>query len=141
MLCKELLAYHIGEEATADQIANTLNSKYPSHSYPILFEEAHKIGLNVSPLSPAINTGLLTLNEYYSEMGQKATTDFDENRTHSNEIINIWEAAGIQIYYQQDKDWFYRGEERRWITLNDNSSWRRIEQVDGKTHRSVLHIA
>jgi hypothetical protein len=141
MLCKSLLAYHVADESTADQIANTLNAKYPAHNYPILLEEAHKIGLNVVPLLPAINTGLLTLNQYYSEMGQKATTDFDESRTHSNEILNIWEVAGIQVYYQEDQDWFYRGEERRWITLNNNNSWRRIEQIQGKPHRSILHIA
>ena len=141
MLCKALLAYHIDDEDKTNQIANTLNAKYPSHNYPILFEEALKIGLNVTPLPPTINTDLLALNEYYSEMGQKATTDFDESRSHSNEILNIWEVSGLQVYYQQDQDWFYRGEERRWITLNDNSSWRRIEKVNGKTHHSLLHIA
>lgn len=141
MLCKELLAYHISDEATAERIANTLNAKYPSHSYPILYEEARRIGLKVAYMAPEVNTLLLQLNERYSEMGQRATTDFDEIRSHSNEILNIWEANGLQIYYQQDKDWFYRMEERRWITLNDNSSWRRIERVDGKTRRGVLHIA
>ena len=141
MLCKELLSYHILDAAAAEQIANTLNSKYPSHSYPILFEEARVIGLKVVRMSSPINTLLLELNERYSEMGQRATTDFDEIRAHSNEILNIWECGGIQIYYQEDKDWFYRIEERRWLTLNDNSSWRRIERVDGKTKRSVLHIA
>ena len=39
------------------------------------------------------------------------------------------------------KDWFYRSEERRWITLNDNSSWRRIEEEGGKIKKTVLHIA
>ncbi len=141
MLCKELLAYHIEDEATAEQIASTLNSKYPSHNYPILFEEARRIGLSVAYMPPQVNTLLLELNERYSEMGQRATTDFDEIHAHSNEILNIWESDSVQIYYQQDKDWFYRTEERRWITLNDNSSWRRIEQVEGKTIKSVLHIA
>ena len=42
MLCKELLSYHIEDETTTDQIANALNAKYPSHNYPILFEEAQK---------------------------------------------------------------------------------------------------
>ena len=141
MLCKALLAYHIHDEATAEQIANTLNATYPSHNYPILLEEAQKIGLNVVALDPAINTDLLTLNECYSEMGQKATTDYDESHAHGNEILNIWEVSGLQVYYQQDQDWFYRGEERRWITLNDNSSWRRIEKVNGKPHHSLLHIS
>lgn len=141
MLCKELLAYHITEETAADGIANALNAKYPSHGYPILFEEAKRIGLNVSRLSPQINTLLLELNELYSEMGQRATTDFDDTHAHGNEILNIWESTGIQILYQQDKDWFYRTEERRWITLNDNSSWRRIEKVGKKVEKSTLHIA
>jgi hypothetical protein len=141
MLCKELLSYHIQDAVAAEQIANTLNSKYPSHSYPILFEEARAIGLKVERMSPPINTLLLELNERYSEMGQRAMTDTNEIRTHSNEILNIWESQGIQIYFQEDKDWFYRIEERRWLTLNDNSSWRRIERVEGKTKRTVLHIA
>jgi hypothetical protein len=141
MLCKELLSHHISDEASADRIANVLNAKYPSHNYPILFEEAEKIGLKVDHMPPKINTLLLELNERYSEMGQKATTDFDEIRSHGNEILNIWESTHHQIFFQQDKDWFYRAEERRWITMNDHSSWRRIERVNGKTRRSVLHIA
>ena len=141
MLCKELLAYHIADEQVANQIASTLNSKYPSHTYPILMEEARRIGLKADPMPAAVNTLLLELNELYSEMGQRATTDFDEIHSHSNEILNIWEASDIQVHYKQDKDWFYRMEERRWITLNDNSDWRRLELVDGKTVESTLHIA
>jgi ElaB/YqjD/DUF883 family membrane-anchored ribosome-binding protein len=141
MLCKELLSSHIKDEQAVNNIAQVLNSKYPSHNYPILFEEAQRIGLQVTRMKPEINTLLLELNEMYAEMGQKATTDFDEIRAHGNEILNVTEAEGIQIYYQQDKDWFYRAEERRWITLNDKSSWRRLETINGKVKNSVLHIA
>ena len=141
MLCKQLLAYHISEPEIADRIAETLNSKYPSHTFPILYDEAKRIGLNTAPLSPEVNSLLLDLNERYSEMGQRAATDFDESHTHSNEILNIWEATDIQVYYQEDKDWFYRSEERRWITMNNNSSWRRVERVNGKVKKDLLHIA
>lgn len=140
-LCKELLSHHLDDDVAAERIANTLNAEYPSHNYPILFDEAQKIGLLVSRMSPQINTLLLELNEQYSEMGQKATTDFDDTHAHGNEILNIWEAPGIQVYYQQDQDWFYRVEERRWITMNDNSSWRRIERTNRKLKKSILHIA
>ncbi|MFN8381292.1 MAG: ATP-dependent Clp protease proteolytic subunit [Anaerolineales bacterium] len=140
MLCKELLAYHIKDEQVAENIAATLNSKYPSHGYPILIEEAKRIGLKVNHLNPEINTLLLELNELYSEMGQRATTDFDDTHAHGNEILNIWESTGVLVYYQQDKDWFYRTEERRWISLNDNSSWRRVAKNGGKVEKSILHI-
>lgn len=141
MLCRELLAYHITDEAKAHDIAATLNSKYPSHSYPILLNEAQKIGLNAAPLPSTVNGLLLELNRLYSEMGQKATTDFDEVHAHGNEILNILETKNIQVFYQHDKDWFYRSEERRWITMNDNSSWRRIEQLNGKMRKSIMHVA
>lgn len=141
MLCRELLAYHIADAAKADIIAAALNSKYPSHGYPILLDEAIKIGLQVERMPADVNAMLLQLNACYSEMGQKATTDFDEVHAHSNEIVNIWEAADKQVYYQQDKDWFYRAEERRWITMNDNSGWRRIEREAGRIKRGALHVA
>ncbi len=141
MICREMLNYHIGSEEQAQRIAETLNSRYPSHSYPILLDEARKIGLAASEMDAGVNTLLLQLNELYSEMGQKATTDFDETRAHGNEIINIHEAAGLQVFFQQDKDWFYRAEERRWITMNDASGWRKAELVDGEVHQSMLHIA
>jgi hypothetical protein len=141
MLCKQLLAHHIPDAAVAERVAQTLNARYPSHTFPILWQEAKSIGLNASPLSAEVNSILLDLNERYSEMGQRAATDFDERRTHSNEILNIWETNDIQIYYQEDKDWFYRVEERRWITMNDHSSWRRIERRNGRVEKSLLHIA
>lgn len=141
MLCRELLAYHIEDETRAHEIAATLNSKYPSHSYPILLSEARKIGLTVDRMSPAVNALLLELNRLYSEMGQKATTDFDEIRAHGNEILNIVETSNLQVYFQDDKDWFYRTEERRWITMNDNSAWRRIQRCRGKLRKSVMHVA
>jgi hypothetical protein len=141
MLCRELLAYHIADAAKVEAISTALNGKYPSHSYPILLDEATKIGLHAQRMPADVNALLLQLNACYSEMGQKATTDFDELRAHSNEIVSTWESADAQVYYQQDKDWFYRAEERRWITLNDNSGWRRIERVGKRIKRAALHVA
>jgi len=141
MLCRELLSYHLTDESKIMEIAHTLNSKYPSHGYPIMRGEAKKIGLNVLPMDKQVNDDLLALNLLYGEMGQRATTDFDEFRSHSNEIINILEVEGQQIYFQNDKDWFYRNEERRWITMNDNSNWRVLRSVEGRLRKEVFHIA
>lgn len=141
MLCQELLAYHIEDQQEAHAIAGTLNSKYPSHSYPILLNEARKIGLRAEPMPHEINALLLELNRHYSEMGQKATTDFSEIRAHGNEILNILEGPDIQVFFQHDKDWFYRSEERRWITMNDHSSWRMMERVKGRLQRRNMYVA
>lgn len=141
MLCRELLAYHIEDPAQVEAISTALNGKYPSHNYPILLDEARRIGLHAERMAPEVNALLLQLNACYSEMGQKATTDFDETHAHSNEILNIWESLDTQVYYQQDKDWFYRAEERRWITLNDNSGWRRVARRGRRVQRSALHVA
>ena len=141
MLCKEILSYHMEDKEKANEISETLNSKYPSHGYPILLNEAKQLGLNATLMGSKVHQMLLELNNLYSEMGQKATTDYNEVRAHGNEILNILETTNIQIYYQQDKDWFYRSEERRWITMNDESSWRKNENIDGVMKTSILHIS
>src|SRR5262249_20441065 len=139
-LCREILSYHIKDEAECDRISRILNSSYPSHSYPITTREASRLGLKVLRLEQSVNDLLLNLNERYSEMAQKAITDFDESNYHDNEILNILEARDIQIYYQNDKDWNYIKEERRWQTLNDESSWRRTELINGAQTQSQFHI-
>jgi hypothetical protein len=139
-LCLEILSYHLKDFKKAKKISDTLNSGYPSHSYPITLREARRIGLQAEPLKEDINQLLFELNEIYAEMGQIASTDFDEKNSHDNSIVGIIEGKGIQIFYQNDKDWHYRTEERRWVTLNVKSSWRKAEFVKGKVTVSVFHI-
>lgn len=141
MICQQLLSYHTREPERARKVAATLNSKYPSHSFPVLLDEARRIGLKAKPMPAEVHTLLLNLNELYSEMGQKATTDFSEIRAHGNEILNIHEIDGRQVYFQQDKDWYYRAEERRWITMNDKSRWLRVEKTGSSLRKTVLHIS
>ncbi|MGD0890563.1 MAG: hypothetical protein ABR923_03435 [Terracidiphilus sp.] len=139
-ICEEILSYHIEDTAKAKAISNVLNSGYPSHSYPITLREAKRIGLNVEPMDEDVNGMLSELNEIYSEMGQSASTDFDEKNSHDNSILNILESSGMLIYFQLDKDWHYRSEERRWVALNEKSSWRKAEIVNGEVAISQLHV-
>ena len=139
-LCVDILSYHLRDRRRAEEISNVLNSAYPSHSYPITIREAQRIGLAAGPLDEDINELLLELNEVYSEMGQQASTDFDEKNSHDASILNIIEGRGLQTFFQNDKDWHYRAEERRWVTLNNNSTWRKAEFVDGKPAISVFHV-
>lgn len=140
-LCMEILSYHMKDRRRAEGISQSLNSSYPSHSYPITLREAQRIGLKACPLDPALNGMLLELNEIYSEMGQRAVTDFDAFNNHDCQICNIIEGRGLQVFYQSDRDWHYRKEERRWVTLNDHSTWRKVEKLRGRTTTSVFHIS
>ncbi|HUK53795.1 MAG TPA: hypothetical protein VL099_10950 [Candidatus Binatia bacterium] len=139
-LCIEILSYHLKDAKKAREISNTLNAAYPSHSYPITLREARRIGLKVEPLDEVINRLLFELNEIYSEMGQRASIDFDERNSHDNSILNILEGKGLQIFFQNDKDWHYRTEERRWVSLNDRSIWKKAESARGKLAVSVFHV-
>ena len=139
-LCIEILDYHMRDQKKAEDISNVLNSGYPSHSYPITLREAQRIGLNAAPLDERLNRLLLDLNETYCEMGQKATTDYDERNSHDDSILNVIEGSGVQMFYQNEKDWHYRTEERRWIALNDRSSWRKAERSGDGVEIAVFHI-
>ena len=139
-ICEEILSYHMEDHDAAREISNVLNSGYPSHNYPITLREAKRIGLNVEAMDDGVNALLFELNEIYSEMGQSATTDYDERNSHDNSILNVLESNGLLIYFQLDKDWHYRSEERRWVALNDKSSWRKAEIVRGKAVISQLHV-
>lgn len=139
-ICREILRYHIDDEEKIQKISERLNSDYPAHEYPILFREAEEIGLHVRKMDDELNEMLQELTLLYSEMGQRAFTDFDENSYHDNNIANIIEANGKQIYYQIDKDWFYRPDERRWNVMNDESSWRKNELVGGKLKNTIYHL-
>jgi len=139
-LCVEILSYHMADTEKAARISDRLNAGYPSHNYPITLREARQIGLSAEPLSEDINQLLFELNELYSEMGQKASVDFDERNSHDKSILNILEGSGLQIFYQLNKEWHYRTEERRWVALNDNSTWRKAEMVNGKLAVSIFHV-
>jgi hypothetical protein len=125
-ICQELLSYHLGNSKRAGLISRQLNSTYPSHSYPITTREARKLGLNVKDLGTREASLLRELNALYSHMANPILTDYDQENHHNHEICNILEIRNRQIYYQVDKDWHYRKEERRWIATNDKSGWQRV---------------
>jgi len=139
-ICKELLGYHMKDRKRAERISRELNSKYPSHSYPITAREASRLGLNVKKLSPKVGTLLRELNRLYSTMAQPLLTDYDQQSYHNNEICNILERKGHQHYYQVDKDWHYRKEERRWVSFNDKSAWHRVVRQNGGWSNTTFFI-
>ncbi len=140
MLCREILAYHMVDRRKAERISQSLNSAYPAHQYPSTSREARRLGLRIDDLDPELDRLLQELNLLYSEMGQRAITDFDESNHHDNEITNILEVAGLQLFYQVGQDWHYRKEERRFVPLNDSSAWYRAQKKGKKLVKSKFHI-
>ena len=94
MLCREILGYHLKDARKAERIARRLNSSYPAHQYPITSREARRLGLKVQDIPQELDHLLQELNLLYSEMGQRAITDYDEENHHDNEITNILEGEG-----------------------------------------------
>lgn len=140
MLCREILGYHLKDARKAERISQELNSSYPAHQYPITAREARRLGLNVGDIPTALEDLLQELNLAYSEMGQRAITDYDEENHHDNEITNILEGRRLQVLYQVEKDWHYRKEERRWTSMNDQSAWYRCRKVGRRLLKTKFHI-
>jgi hypothetical protein len=131
-ICQELLSYHMPNRAKVLRISRSLNYDYPSHSYPITAREARRLGLNVRDLDSVADGLLRDLTQVYSEMAHAKVTDYDTLNYHNDEICNILEMIGRQMFFQTDKDWHYRKEERRWVPMNDNSGWYLCDKRDDK---------
>ncbi|PHN08448.1 Clp protease/crotonase-like domain-containing protein [Flavilitoribacter nigricans] len=127
-LTNEILGYHMEDEEKINSISNHLNAEYPAHGYPITAREAAALGLNIETLEEEIHEHLIELNNLYSEMAQRAYTDYDEYRYHDNQIMAILESEDRQIFYQRNKDMIWRKEDKQWISANDQSSWIKVEK-------------
>ena len=44
------------------------------------------------------------------------------------------------MFYQVEKDWHYRKEERRWVPMNDVSAWYRCKMQKGRVVKTKFHI-
>jgi hypothetical protein len=139
-ICQELLSYHMPTGKRAAQVSRKLNSTYPSHSYPITAREARRLGLNVHDLAPKEASLLRELNSLYSRMANPILTDYDQENHHNHEICNILEVRDRQIFYQVDKDWHYRKEERRWVATNDKSGWQRVTLKNKRWASEAFYI-
>lgn len=139
-LCREILSYHMRDQRRIRRIAERLNSTYPAHQYPITRREARALGLTVRDMEPSLGAAIHELTALYAEMGQRVITDYDEENHHDNEVTNILEGRGLQVLYQVEKDWHYRKEERRWVSINDASSWYKAQRRGGRIAKTKFHI-
>ena len=135
-LTNEILSYHMDDPERINAISHHLNAEYPEHGYPITSREALKLGLPIGELEAPIDDLLIELSRRYSEMAQRCYTDFDEYKYHDNQIYTIVEGAGTQLYYQRNKESVWRMEDKQWISVNDQSGWRK--RTDAGTE--IFHV-
>ena len=55
--------------------------------------------------------------------------------------VNIIEGPGIQLHFQNDKDWHYRKEERQWVSLHVESCWYRCVMKNGRMRQTRLYMS
>jgi hypothetical protein len=139
-LCETLLAYHMKDKALRKKIATALTGAYPAHDYPILFPEAKEIGIPVKKMEQDLENILASLQQYYVEAGELKRTDQDQDHHHDHEITTLAERGGKMVFFRNDRDWYYRSEERRWLPMHQRDSWYVGELRKGKTVERVLHI-
>lgn len=125
-LTSEILSFHMQDRDKIEKISNYLNSEYPSHGYPITNKEAKLMGLPIRDLDKELQAELSELNHLYSEITQKCFTDYNEYKYHNNQVYTIVESSNHQIFYQSDKDFVWRRDDKQWITTNDRSGWKEI---------------
>jgi len=63
-----------------------------------------------------------------------------KRRTFDLPVPVSHEIRDRQIYYQVDKDWHYRKEERRWIATNDKSGWQRVTRKNNRWTSETFYI-
>jgi hypothetical protein len=139
-VCRELLGYHIKSRTKANRISRALNYDYPSHTYPVTAREARRLGLHILDLNPAVDSLLHELEDIYAEMSNPLIIDRDPMNYHAEEVYNVLEVVGRQIFYETNKDWFYRKEERRWIPMHDKSGWFSCTAQNGRWRAQQFFI-
>ena len=113
------------DDTKIEWISNHLVYDYPSHGYPILFNEAKNIGLNVEMLPDAISNTLWDLLKYYRAITLEKLTNLSTEWYHIERNEVVIEAVGKRIVRRYSFDRKLSPLEKKWQTSNDNSNWKK----------------
>eukprot|EP01097_Dermamoeba_algensis_P007697 TRINITY_DN4912_c0_g1_i2.p1 TRINITY_DN4912_c0_g1~~TRINITY_DN4912_c0_g1_i2.p1 ORF type:complete len:470 (+),score=96.92 TRINITY_DN4912_c0_g1_i2:46-1410(+) len=129
---KPLLKNHVNAEDALDEDSKEkkmnemwekLNSG-PSHTYPIPIGEAKSLGLRVSEVSSDLESMLVDLTQIYRHTASARVSYYNLEYLHKNEILNVHETIGKQIFYQVDLDQFKSVTSNQTVLVNVKSSWK-----------------
>ncbi len=141
-ICDTLLAFHLAEAEHRKRIVAALVDGYPAHSYPILLEEAQRIGLPAVAMEPAVETALVEVVELLQGDVRQRRWDWDEGRLLLRRRMTVIQTRDRRAEYREDG--LYRDEneenededEERLIEIRTDRGWTLIDA----TGEGDLHI-
>jgi len=127
----ELIAYKMmnmhpgsfqGEEDTA-RIAKHLVIGYPAHSFPILYDEAKKIGLPVEKVESEVADMLRSLVKTYNVATMPSTTHLASTYFRFESMPVVIESSGMRTSYRHMYFKRVNPATKTWQIEDNNSQW------------------
>lgn len=105
-----------------EKIVDKLNEGYPTHSYPIVFGEAKKLGLPVEKSTPELDVLLLKLVDIYSVASTQTFTHFNPGFYHIEYTPVFIESIDRRTFYAISYSKRLIGP-NNWKIENDKTKW------------------
>ena len=115
LICQELLSCHVKNASLAAKIGRALCFGFPSHSYPIMLQEAQRMGLKAKPLPAGLDRQLRALDALYDRVATQACEYRDSDNYNSTFIPFFAERLGMQIYERADANVSFKSDLNRWV--------------------------
>lgn len=120
-----------GSEEKVVSIAKRLNYDYPTHGFPILFNEAKEIGLPVEKADKETSNILWDLVKLYNSTTLLQTTSLAPDYYHGEGFPVIIESKDLRTSYMEtynkrfnpvNKLWNYENDQSRWVNFKPSKS-------------------
>lgn len=121
------------------EIAQKLVGSYPSHSFPILFDDAKELGLPVEKASVDLSELMWELVKVYDIASRYMTTNISENFYHYEEYPVIIETTGQRIIYRKTYNKRVNKTLHSVQVENNYSGWYRV--IQGTSPKSPYKIS
>lgn len=115
-------------------IAKHLVYDYPSHSYPIIFDEAKEIGLPAEKTDDDTTYLLWDLIKLYRAITRPAITNANMSLYHVEEVPVVIESINKRVTKRYSFNRQYFLTEKKWQTTNDNTQWIKLTPTDSETN-------
>jgi hypothetical protein len=117
------------------QLIKKLNSKYPSHSYPIPRHKARDLGLRIRYSDAELDDLLGSLLNISVHLTKPVNTYLGRNEIHIESISTIIESTDLRFYlthsFQKRLDVILKN----WLTIKDEYHWMRVARINSGAHQ------